>query len=87
MWILHKCDNPFCYNIDHLFLGTHHDNMADMKAKQRQKKSKKFTIEDAQKITESNLSQRKLAKIYGCSQAMIWLIQQGKRVWDGQSQQ
>ena len=40
MKLMHTCDTPSCCNVDHLKLGTHAANMADMARKRRGTKSK-----------------------------------------------
>ncbi len=37
--VLHRCDNTFCVNVDHLRLGTHHENVIDMARRDRGTKS------------------------------------------------
>ena len=37
--MLHRCDNPPCINPDHLFTGTHADNMLDKAQKGRSRRT------------------------------------------------
>lgn len=85
MHILHSCDNPSCVNPDHLFLGTHQDNMDDKVAKNRQAKPQgnlngraKLTEQQVKEIREKYVPRKyssySLAKEYGVSQYNICAI-------------
>lgn len=90
MYVLHKCDNRKCVNPIHLFLGTHKENMEDMKRKGRasgprqpgeQNSQAKLTNVTAEKLKTalvSGMSQRAAAKEFGVSQKTAWNIAHGK---------
>lgn len=89
MMVLHKCDNPKCVNVDHLFLGDHNANMADMDAKGRRVKNQpKGTRCHASKITEADVPgirsdprrQVDIAAAYGITQSVVSKIKL-KQAW------
>lgn len=60
LWVLHKCDNPACFNPDHLFIGDHHANVADCVAKGRFK-GVRGENHYSHKLTESLVVEMRLA--------------------------
>lgn len=85
LWVLHRCDNPACCNADHLFLGTHSDNMQDMVSKGR---SLKGNDSPHAKLSEANVgdirrriaageTQAAIARSFGVSQQHVSKINAG----------
>lgn len=86
--VLHKCDNPRCVNPDHLFLGTHQDNMQDKVAKGRAvcgskhpdaKLTPKQVLEIRQLYMEGDHTTRSLGTKYGVNSRHIHNIITGKK--------
>jgi len=74
--VLHHCDNPSCVNPQHLFLGTHEDNMEDKHSKGRVcagelHGASKLTWNEVHWIRFSSLSRAELAVILSVSTATI----------------
>lgn len=85
MLVCHKCDVRLCVNPDHLFLGTHAENIADMVAKGRQGRGSrhsqaKLTVSQVLAIRADGRSQRAIAMDYGVTQTQIGMIQR-RRHW------
>lgn len=77
LYVLHKCNNSMCVNPDHLYLGTHEDNMRDMAVSCRAAQSK-FTDDQVHEIRAHKQGCMKLAKLYGVAQSTIKRIRSGK---------
>lgn len=80
--VLHKCDVRSCVNPDHLFIGTHDDNMQDRQAKGRQAKGErvacaKLKEADVAEIIKSPLGSRRLARLYGVNKSTILDVRRG----------
>lgn len=91
MCVLHKCDNRECTNPDHLFLGSHQDNMADKDRKGRgnypageRVAASKLVAGDIREIRRlrtldsDHWTHERLGEMFGVSQSNISYILSGK---------
>ena len=81
--VCHTCDTPLCCNPNHLFLGSHQDNMDDAKYKGRiprgtKVNTNKLTESDIFEIRRSPASCRVLAAQFNVSPSTISLIKKRK---------
>lgn len=90
LYVLHRCDNPLCVNPDHLFTGTQLDNVHDMLAKNRsnytgprnphtgeqhhQSVLTESNVIEIRSLSDSGVSQRRIAQMFLVSQYTIWAI-------------
>jgi hypothetical protein len=85
LMVCHSCDVRTCCNPNHLFLGTHQDNMDDKRAKHRvpsgtQHGRAKLTVADVQDIRRSTDSSVTLGKRLNVSSTLIQQIRK-RNLW------
>lgn len=85
--VLHDCDNPRCVRPDHLYLGTHAQNMADKVSRRRvageRHPTAKLTDQQAEEIKAlfavGSLTKKAIAARYGITPTHVRSIVQGRR--------
>jgi hypothetical protein len=82
--VLHKCDNPACVNVDHLFLGDRAENMRDMNNKGRRGRcGAKLNVEQVREIRilgATGQNRRNIARRFGVSTQNVFTIL-ARRSW------
>lgn len=88
IFVCHRCDNTSCINPEHLFLGTHTENMADMVAKGRQARMhgssnglSKLSESDVLSIRKvKGLTNQRIADQFGVSAGLISMVR-NRKIW------
>lgn len=90
LFVCHQCDNPPCFNPEHLFLGTASDNAGDMKRKGRARgavglsnKNAKLSDEQVRQIIAlqqlGELSQTQIAEQFSITPQYVGQL--AKKLW------
>jgi hypothetical protein len=75
--VMHSCDNPICVRIEHLSYGTHADNMADMRIKERVRH--KLTPAQVAAIRTDPRPQWVIADEHGISRSYVSELRSGRK--------
>lgn len=79
--VLHRCDNRKCVNVEHLFLGSTKDNIADMDAKKRRGTKSQLTyanVEVIKVLLQERYTQQYIAEKFNLHQTTVSRIKLGK---------
>lgn len=76
--VCHKCDNTHCWNPEHLFIGTHRENIQDASNKNRLGKCRKLTDEQVRSIRGDSRKNTVIAKEYGIDNGRVSRIKNRK---------
>ncbi len=75
LWVLHRCNNKLCVRPDHLYLGTHRDNMDDLARAGHP--NRKLTDEAVRRVRVGGEPLRVLARAYGVDPKAIDNVRRG----------
>ena len=94
LFACHKCDNPLCVNPDHIFLGTHLDNLKDMREKGRSTIGKprpynrghrngncpltESQVRSIRAMSHYGIKNCSISRIIGCGQSTVGRIVRGE---------
>lgn len=90
LFVCHHCDTPRCVRPDHLFLGTHADNMKDMKDKGRHVSAPQFgesnpmakltsrAVREIRALLKKGHTNEEISKAFCVSQSNIRMIKNGQ---------
>lgn len=87
--VLHSCDNRKCNKLEHLWIGRHSDNMADMREKGRSRNGMlRGTNHPSARLTEDQVREIRVAKgrlrdigaAYGVTGGQVWCIKH-RKLW------